>query len=91
MTSRFAYTAAAALLAGACHVGADAERRDPGPEVSRNYQVGAFDKIAVAGPYEVNVVTRADRAESVPRRVEPARRDRCGGRGRNAEDHAQEA
>ena len=56
MTSRFVY-AAAALLAGACHVGADAEQRDPGPQVSRNYQVGAFDKIAVAGPYEVNVAT----------------------------------
>jgi hypothetical protein len=54
---RFAYAAAAALLAGACHVGADAEERDPGPETSRNYQVGPFDKIAVAGPYEVNVVT----------------------------------
>jgi len=57
MTVRFAYVAAAALLAGACHVGADAEERDPGPQVSRNYQVGAFDKIAVAGPYEVNVVS----------------------------------
>jgi hypothetical protein len=57
MTSRFAYAAAAALLASACHVGADAEERDPGPEVSRTYQVGAFDKVAVAGPYEVNVVS----------------------------------
>ncbi len=57
MIHRFATAAAAALLAGACHVGADAEERDPGPEVSRTYQVGAFDKIAVAGPYEVNVVT----------------------------------
>jgi hypothetical protein len=57
MTSRFAYAAAAALLASACHVGADAEERDPGPEVSRNYQVGAFSKLEVAGPYEVNVVT----------------------------------
>jgi hypothetical protein len=54
---RFAYAVAAALLAGACHVGADAEERDPGPETSRNYQVGAFDKIAVAGPYDVTVVT----------------------------------
>jgi len=45
------------MLAGACHVGADAEARDPGPEVSRNYQVGAFDRIAVAGPYDVNVVS----------------------------------
>ena len=57
MSIRFASVAAAALLAGACHVGADAEDRDAGPEVTRNYQVGAFDKVAVAGPYEVNVVT----------------------------------
>jgi len=54
---RFASVAAAALLAGACHFSADAEERDPGPEVSRTYQVAAFDKIAVAGPYEVKVVT----------------------------------
>ena len=57
MFHRFASVAVAALLAGACHVSADAEERDPGPEVSRNYQIGAFEKIAVAGPYEVNVVT----------------------------------
>ena len=57
MIHRFASVAAVALLAGACHFSADAEERDPGPEVSRNYQVGAFDKIAVAGPYEVTVVT----------------------------------
>ena len=59
MTHRFASVAAAALLAGGCHVGSKAEDRDPGPQVSRNYQVGAFDKIAVAGPYEVNVITGA--------------------------------
>jgi len=57
MTVRFAYVAVAALLASACHVTADAEERDPGPEVSRSYQVGAFSKLAVAGPYEVNVVS----------------------------------
>jgi hypothetical protein len=57
MSYRLASIAAVALLAGGCHVGADAEDRDAGPEVSRNYQVGAFDKIAVSGPYEVNVVT----------------------------------
>lgn len=56
MSFRLASVAAAATLA-ACHVGADAENRDPGAEVTRDYQVGAFDKIAVAGPYEVNVVT----------------------------------
>lgn len=56
MSIRFVSIAAAAMLAGACHFGADAEERDAGPEVSRNYQVGAFEKVAVAGPYEVNVV-----------------------------------
>lgn len=57
MTIRIASLAVAGLLAAGCHVGADAENRDAGPEVSRNYQVGAFDKLEVAGPYEVNVVT----------------------------------
>ena len=57
MSIRFASALAVALLAGACHVGAGAEDRDPGPEVTRSFQVGAFDKVAVAGPYEVNVVT----------------------------------
>ena len=57
MSIRIASLAAVGLLATACHVGADAEDRDAGPQVSRNYQVGAFDKVAVAGPYEVNVVT----------------------------------
>ena len=57
MNRRFVSAAAVALLAGACHVGSKAEDRDAGPQVSRNYQVGAFDKLAVAGPYEVNVVT----------------------------------
>ncbi|HYC95346.1 MAG TPA: DUF2807 domain-containing protein, partial [Sphingomicrobium sp.] len=57
MSIRIASAAAVAILAGACHVGADAEERDPGPQVTRNYQVGPFDKVAVAGPYEVNVVT----------------------------------
>jgi hypothetical protein len=57
MNRRFVSAAAVALLAGACHVGSKAKDRDAGPQVSRNYQVGAFDKLAVAGPYEVNVVT----------------------------------
>ena len=64
MTSRFAYAAAAALLAGACHVGSKAEDREAGPEVSRTYQVAAFDQIEVAGPYEVNVVTGGQPAVS---------------------------
>lgn len=57
MSHRFVAIAAVTLLVGACHVGSQAENREPGPEVSRNYQVGAFDKVAVAGPYEVNVVS----------------------------------
>lgn len=59
MLTRFASIAAAALLAGACNFStdADAKDRDAGPQVSRNFAVGAFDKIAVAGPYEVNVVS----------------------------------
>ena len=57
MSIRIASLAAVGLLAAGCHVDADAEERDPGAEVTRNYQVGAFDKLAVAGPYEVNVVT----------------------------------
>lgn len=57
MNRRFVTAAALALLAGACHVGSKAEDRDAGPQTSRNYQVGAFDKLAVSGPYEVNVVS----------------------------------
>lgn len=57
MSIRFASLAAIGLMATACHVGADAEDRDAGSEVTRTYQVGAFDKLAVAGPYEVNVVS----------------------------------
>jgi hypothetical protein len=57
MNRRFVTATALGLLATACHVGSKAEDREPGPEVSRTYQVGAFDKLAVSGPYEVNVVT----------------------------------
>lgn len=57
MSIRIASLAAVGLLAAGCHVGADAENRDPGAEVTRSYQVGAFDRLEVAGPYEVNVVT----------------------------------
>ncbi|HEU4956017.1 MAG TPA: hypothetical protein VFT40_00160, partial [Sphingomicrobium sp.] len=57
MSIRIASLAAVGLFAAGCHVGADAENRDPGAEVTRSYQVAAFDKLEVAGPYEVNVVT----------------------------------
>ena len=64
MSVRLASIAAVTLFAGACHVNADAEERDPGSEVTRSYQVGAFDRIAVAGPYDVNVVTGGQAAVS---------------------------
>ena len=48
---------AIALAAAGCHQSADAEERDAGAKVDRNYQVGAFTKIEVAGPYKVSVVT----------------------------------
>lgn len=57
MNRRITTATIVALFASACHVGSKAEDRQPGPEVSRTYQVGAFDKLAVSGPYEVNVVT----------------------------------
>ncbi|MBA3667609.1 MAG: DUF2807 domain-containing protein [Sphingomonas sp.] len=57
MTYRSVTLAAAALALGACNFSAGADDRDPGPQVSRNYQVSAFDRIAVAGPYEIQVVT----------------------------------
>lgn len=52
-------TAAAMLLAAAAALSACGHARgeDAGPAVARNYQVGAFQKIAVAGPYDVEVRT----------------------------------
>lgn len=49
--------AAAALLASACHFSGHSEERDAGPAVDRSYALGAFDKIEVAGPYDVKIVT----------------------------------
>lgn len=51
-----ALTAITALASG-CNFSSNAEARDAGPVVDRTYQVGAFDRIAVAGPYEVTVTT----------------------------------
>ena len=45
--------AAAALMAG----GAEAKSRDPGPPDGRQAATGAFDRIAVAGPFLVRVST----------------------------------
>jgi len=55
--TRIFSTIAIALLAGACQFGGGDEARDAGPTADRRYQVGAYDRIAVAGPYEVTVAS----------------------------------
>ena len=55
MRKSLAAITAAAALAG-CQVRAEDKA---GPDVSRNYQVGAFQEIEVAGPYDVQVKTGA--------------------------------
>ena len=52
-------TLAASTALAACNVHRSADE-DSGPTVSRNYQVGNFEKIEVAGPYEVQVRTGAN-------------------------------
>ena len=47
--------ATAATLSLAACGGSSAEA--PGPTIQRDYQVGAFDKIEVAGPFDVTVTT----------------------------------
>lgn len=46
--------AAAAIALAGC---GNSRAEDGGPTVQRNYQVGPFDRIEVAGPYEVEVRT----------------------------------
>lgn len=53
--SLVAAIAVSALAASGCHM--RTEERNAGPDVSRNYQVGAFQEIEVAGPYDVEVKT----------------------------------
>jgi hypothetical protein len=53
MLRPFAAVIAVSTLA-ACHVDA---RENSGPTVSRNYQIGNFQQVEVAGPYEVDVRT----------------------------------
>ena len=48
---------AASATTAACGQG---HAEDAGPTVSRNYQVGAFQQIEVAGPYDVQVHTGAN-------------------------------
>ena len=48
---------AVGLLVSACQFIGKAEKRDAGPSAERNYQVAAFDRIEVAGPYDVTVTS----------------------------------
>jgi hypothetical protein len=50
---------AAAIIAASAATSACGQNHDggPGPTVSRNYQVGSFQQIEVAGPYDVSVKT----------------------------------
>lgn len=51
------FAAAAALIVGiaACHSRSEGEVRDAGEVATRDYPVGAFQRIAVSGPYQVEV------------------------------------
>lgn len=52
---------ATAVIAGsAATSGCHRASEDPGPTVSRNYQIGNFQKIEVAGPYDVTIRTGAN-------------------------------
>lgn len=52
--------AAAVIAASAATSACGAHDNGGGPTVSRNYQVGGFQKIEVAGPYDVTVRTGAN-------------------------------
>jgi putative autotransporter adhesin-like protein len=50
----------AAVIAASALAGCQVHAEDGGPTVSRNYQVGGFQQIEVAGPYDVQVRTGAN-------------------------------
>ena len=63
--SRLIALTASAIALGACNLSAgQAQDRDAGAQTQRDYQVGAFSKIEVAGPYDVTVTTGAAPAVS---------------------------
>lgn len=57
--TRTSLIALGAIAVAACQFTGNAESRDrdPGPQTERNFSVGAFDKIEVAGPYDVKLTT----------------------------------
>jgi len=71
MRRAMAITLAAA--AGSLAACGEARSEDAGPETERTYQVGNFDRIQVAGPYDVDVRTGANpgvRAQGAERGIE---------------------
>lgn len=54
---RFMPIVAAALMTAACHIGGETKDRDAGAQTNRTFQVGSFDKVSIAGAYDVKVVT----------------------------------
>jgi hypothetical protein len=57
---RILIAATAIVAAGATSACSQARGEDAGPTVSRNYQVGSFDQIELAGHYDVEVRTGAN-------------------------------
>ena len=57
---RKAIAAGAIVIAGATSACSQARGEDGGPTVSRNYNVGSFDQIELAGRYDVDVRTGAN-------------------------------
>lgn len=64
--NRLSVIAASVIALSACNFGGSgsAKDRDPGPETDRSYQLAAFDKIEVAGPYDVKITTGGQAAAS---------------------------
>jgi hypothetical protein len=56
--------AATLAVASAALTGCHARAEDGGPTISRNYQVGNFQQIEVAGPYDVTVRTGSNASVS---------------------------
>src|SRR5206468_7792746 len=54
----------AAVIAALALAGCQVHAGDPGATVSRSYQVGNFQRIEVAGPYDVDVRTGANASVS---------------------------
>jgi hypothetical protein len=57
---RLFLTSATAFALAACQWSGKSEDRDVGTSTSRTYQVAAFNKVEVMGPYDVEVVTGKD-------------------------------